>query len=77
MRASGGLEIYHNNIIYSVGMCWVFDSNGLRLDRPVGRTPNLAQFHRSREILAWAGRHRPVLRPMSTCSLQPKSKDPL
>lgn len=28
----------------------------LRLGPPVGRTPNLAQFHRSREILAWVGR---------------------
>eukprot|EP00913_Durusdinium_trenchii_P004071 g3772.t1 len=29
------------------------------LGPPVGRTPNLAQFHRSREILAWVTRFKP------------------
>mmetsp|Transcript_32065 Transcript_32065/g.76543 ORF Transcript_32065/g.76543 Transcript_32065/m.76543 type:complete len:244 (+) Transcript_32065:23-754(+) len=30
------------------------------LGPPVGRTPNLAQFHRSREILAWVHKFKPA-----------------
>mmetsp|Transcript_45254 Transcript_45254/g.105900 ORF Transcript_45254/g.105900 Transcript_45254/m.105900 type:complete len:246 (-) Transcript_45254:50-787(-) len=30
------------------------------LGPPVGRTPNLAQFHRSREILAWVQKFKPA-----------------
>ena len=46
-----------DSTVFQVGFTWLQWMNGawpcLRLGPPIGRTPNLAQFHRSREILAW------------------------